>query len=80
MYRGTESLDVYTTDYRIDVWSAFAEHAVTALLHGARVALENACNGDTANMCDAFRNNTQDVSVLELCYLLYMMACKGRSS
>ncbi|XP_045207831.2 uncharacterized protein LOC123559795 isoform X3 [Mercenaria mercenaria] len=55
------SLNVYTTDFRLDAWTPFAERAVTALLAGAETVLRDKCDGDTTTLCDMYRNSPHDV-------------------
>lgn len=54
---------MYTTNFRLDAWSPFVERGVTALLSGAKTILSEKCNGNTAVICQTFRNNPTDVRI-----------------
>lgn len=67
-FSGKESLDVYTTSFRLDAWTPFAERAVTSILSGTKSVLSDKCNGITTVICDQYRNSPQEVGArMSLC-------------
>jgi hypothetical protein len=61
-FRENYSLDVFTTDFRLDAWSPFVERGVIALLSSAETTLREKCDGNTTELCDAYKASPADVS------------------
>jgi hypothetical protein len=61
-FRENFSLNVFSTDFRLDAWSPFVERGVIALLSSAETTLREKCNGNTTELCDAYKTSPADVS------------------